>query len=688
MHTSRQLAAILFADIVGYTAMMQRNEEEGLAKVRHFSDVIKLQVNHHEGEVLQFMGDGCLCIFQSAVQAMHAARKIQQDLKTEPEVPLRIGIHLGDIVLKEGNIYGDGVNIASRVESMGVPGSVLVSDRVIPDLKNHPEFELISLGEFHFKNVAQPMEIFALANDGLIIPKKNEIKGKLVPAPSSSRGRKLIWSGIMILALSVLLYSVWDSPKTEKVTRASENTIAVMDFEYISSNEKYAYLAKGFPSAIVEQLSFLDNVKISPHSSVEYYLNQGLPVNDVADKLQVHFFLEGLVQEVNDEIQIRIRLIDVVNDQVSWSQSFPFSIDDFFNIQNQISKNVASVLVGHLTDPEFEKLNSSHTTSKEVYNLYQKGVFFMEKTNTADLFTAIDFFQEAYRLDPGYAQAYTKEALCYTWMSGYMGGFSPKAAFDKVIPLLEKSISIDPYLSETYNAYGLAFWWLDWNCEKAFDAFEKAVEVNPKEIPDGQIVLFTQNGLYKESLDLANRLFREEPLIPSSYHAKGVNHFLLGEEQEALDIFEEGLKLFPDHSDLHWEAGRVQMNLGKVELGMKTLRKGIELSGFQPPNMLAYLAIGLLKTGQKDQALQILRELETRNQNNEHGLAFFIAHIYCALGDFDTTFEWLEIAYKDHELEMIWLKVEPQFRPIHGDERFQALLDKVGFFSPNPTIHD
>lgn len=679
MHSSRQLAAILFADIVGYTAMMQRNEKEGLIKVRHFSKVIKLQVNNHEGEVLKFMGDGCLCIFQSAVQALHAASKIQQDLKAEPKVPLRIGIHIGDIVLREGNIYGDGVNIASRVESMGVPGSVLVTDRVIPDLKSHPEFELTSLGKFHFKNVAQPMEIFALANEEFVVPKKNEIQGKLNPVRPLFSFRKVIWAGIIIFALSALLYFILSSQKTVEGNPVEENTIAVMDFEYISKDEEYAYLAQGFPSAIVEQLSFIDNLKISPHSSVEYYSNQNLPLDIIADKLKVQFLLEGLILEVNEEIQIRIKLIDVVNDRVRWSQSFPFSVDDFFNIQNQISKNVASVLEIHLTDLEIEKLNPLHTTNKEAYNLYKKGLFFMERVTTKDLFTATELFQQAYTLDPEFAQPYIKEAECYTWMAGYMGGISPINAFEKAIPLLEKAISIDPLSPEVFNAYGTAMWWLDWNYKEAMKAFQKAVELDPQGTPWGQVVLFMQNGEHQKALVLADKLYKEQLLVSSSYYFKGASHYFLGEEEKAFAIFEEGLNLFPNNSDLHWEAGRVQINLGKMEVGIKTLRKGIELSGFRPPNMLAYLAIALLKTNQKTQALQILNELETRRQNNELGLSFFIAHIYCALGEFEATFEWLEKAYEDHELEMIWLKVEPQFRPVRGDERFKALLDKVGF---------
>ena len=175
---TRRLVAIMFADVVGYTAMMQRNEQEGLAKVHRFSEVVEAQVKSFHGEILEFKGDGCLVVFESAVEAMHSAKAIQDELKQAPQVPLRIGIHIGDIVFTRGNIYGDGVNLASRIESMGVPGSILVTEQVISNIQSHPEFEMASLGRFQFKNVEKPMEVFALANEGFAVPRPEEMKGK------------------------------------------------------------------------------------------------------------------------------------------------------------------------------------------------------------------------------------------------------------------------------------------------------------------------------------------------------------------------------------------------------------------------------------------------------------------------------------------------------------------------------
>lgn len=173
---TRRLAAILFADIVGYTAMMQADEAVGIARAYHLRKAIEDLLPQHGGELIEMRGDGAFCLFASSTDAVRCALKIQQAVNEE--VPLRIGTHLGDITQQEGHIFGDAVNIASRVESMGVAGSVLLSHPIRQQIKNKPEFELESLGSFAFKNVAEPMDIYALANEGLIVPKLQQMQGK------------------------------------------------------------------------------------------------------------------------------------------------------------------------------------------------------------------------------------------------------------------------------------------------------------------------------------------------------------------------------------------------------------------------------------------------------------------------------------------------------------------------------
>ena len=238
MPSNRRLAAIMFTDIAGYTAMMQANELETREKVKRYKDVLSQLVSAHGGEILQHYGDGSLTIFSSAVEAVRCAKNLQQEMQKAPTIPLRAGIHIGDVYIEDDQIYGDGVNLASRVESLGVPGAVLLTERVVYDIKSHPEFELTSMGQFSFKNVKQPMEVFAVQGDQLSIPKATELKGKatrvgkyaqLDKAKMFTRGMVYGFAGVLVGVMIWLGYSyVGKNSMAEEVAVTNEDGKTVM----------------------------------------------------------------------------------------------------------------------------------------------------------------------------------------------------------------------------------------------------------------------------------------------------------------------------------------------------------------------------------------------------------------------------------------------------------------------------
>ncbi|HEU5166003.1 MAG TPA: adenylate/guanylate cyclase domain-containing protein, partial [Chitinophagaceae bacterium] len=176
---SRHLAAILFTDIVGYTAMMQQNESHAVTIMKHYTSVLQKAVLAHSGQILNDYGDGNLCSFPSATEAVKCAVELQLQLQRDPAVPLRIGLHVGELFFEEGKVMGDGVNVASRIQSLGQANTILFSGEINNKIKNHPEFKSVSLGKFEFKNVDEPVEVFALANGGFTIPKREQLSGKL-----------------------------------------------------------------------------------------------------------------------------------------------------------------------------------------------------------------------------------------------------------------------------------------------------------------------------------------------------------------------------------------------------------------------------------------------------------------------------------------------------------------------------
>src|SRR5947207_8778673 len=177
MEATRQLAAIMFTDMEGYTALMQKNERAAIERHTRHREVFVKAMADHDGKIIQYYGDGTLSIFTSAIHAVNAGVAMQLLFRKEPQVPLRIGIHIGDITVDDSGVYGDGVNIASRIESFAVAGSVFISDKVFDEIKNQPVINTISMGLFNLKNVSRPVEVFAIANEGLAVPQLNDLKG-------------------------------------------------------------------------------------------------------------------------------------------------------------------------------------------------------------------------------------------------------------------------------------------------------------------------------------------------------------------------------------------------------------------------------------------------------------------------------------------------------------------------------
>src|SRR6187402_2953481 len=185
MSQTRRLAAIMFTDIVGYTAMMEADEQKAVTVIKHYNNTLKDLVSQFNGEVLNYYGDGSLCIFHSATDAANCSLAVQRELKKEPVVPLRIGLHIGEVFFEDAKALGDGVNVASRVQSLGQANTILVSAEVYDKIKNNTSFTSVSLGSFNFKNVDRPLEVFALTNAGLDVPQRKKMEGKLKPETNS-----------------------------------------------------------------------------------------------------------------------------------------------------------------------------------------------------------------------------------------------------------------------------------------------------------------------------------------------------------------------------------------------------------------------------------------------------------------------------------------------------------------------
>lgn len=257
--SDRRLAAIMFTDIVGYTSMMQRDEGEALHTIERHRSILEKYTREYKGRVLQYYGDGSLSIFPSALEAVECALNIQKELTQDPKVPLRIGIHLGDVKLQGDSVFGNGVNMASRIESLGVAGSILITDTIYYLVRNHAEVKTIALGNFRLKNVDYPVPVYALANDFLSVPKTADMPGRIKASPG-----KFTWitalAGLIILILAV--YGLFFREEGRDRYERSDKSIAVLPFENRSNDPQQEYFSDGITDDIISHLVKISDLKV------------------------------------------------------------------------------------------------------------------------------------------------------------------------------------------------------------------------------------------------------------------------------------------------------------------------------------------------------------------------------------------------------------------------------------------
>jgi class 3 adenylate cyclase/TolB-like protein len=678
--TTRRLGAILFADIAGYTAMMQHDEQSALEKLALFKQILQEKTSEFYGDIVQYYGDGCLVIFDSPLSAVKCAESLQQAYRGEFSVPVRIGIHLGDLVFKQGNVLGDSINIASRIESLGVTGAILLSQAVRDQIKNHREFQLVSLGHFDFKNIDERMEVFALANDGLPVPgrKAMEEVGKLKPASSQKTSQvlkanwKSLTSALLFLVAVVFgaLFFTKREPANSSQSKEWITSIAVLPFENLSNDPTQDYLSDGISNAIRSKLTGFKKLKVSPRSSSMIYKSHRLPLPQLGQELGVENILEGTIQRVGDDLKITVMLGDVKQDQLIWSPpTFNSKIDDILAFQEMIAGEVASQLNVELSGEEQKRLVKRYTNDPEVYELS----LMAESTRDEKL------WKQVIAMDSNYVPAYT--ALAFEEM--VKGAYTGLAAPDSVLKIsksyLKKALEIDPEYGDAIAMSARYKFYFEWDFEGAEREFLKAIETSEFALVPYINLLF-MTGRLEEANQKVQEL-ESTGFLPHRWNYKGLVFSLMGRHEEAIRYQKMAIKRAPEEWSLYMDLGRLYVYANYPDSAILALEDGMKIAGIRPPIMLGFLGIAFFKTGQEARAYEMLNELENRwKRTGPSGSpAFCIGMVYAATGEKELAFEWLEKSFKAHEIEMIWLKIDPAFKSLAGDPRYESLLDWVGF---------
>jgi adenylate cyclase len=640
MSQSRQLAAIMFTDIVGYTALMQTNEEEAKKKRQYHKLVFDHSVEEHHGKVLQYFGDGTLSIFSSAIDCVNCAIAIQLQFNQPPKVDVRIGIHTGDITFDDEGIYGNGVNIASRIETLSVPGGIFISDRVYEDIKNHKHILTREIGFFDMKNVQQPVHVFAITNEGLVVPNRNELRGKTIQPV---------------------------------------NTLAVLPFVNLSNDADNEYFSDGITEELLNALTAVEGLRVTSRTSSFALKGRNEDIRDIASKLNVEKIVEGSVRKSGNRVRITAQLINAVDGFHIWSETYDRDLTDIFRIQDEISKIIANKLRTKLSfDNRNELLVKAPVENLEAYSLFLKGKYYQNKETPAEMFKAIDYFRQSIALAPDFALAHSFIAAAYG-MLGSIGVISPREAYQQIVENSNRALELDNSLPQGHVVRGMGYLFFEWRWDDAYRSLMKAIELNP-----GSTEAYWVLGYYylvmnepANAVAALEKAWQQDPLSMTLARSLGIAYFYQQRFNDVIRLSDIQLEVMP----ANWYALAIKGfsigMQGNWNKALEILIKSNELSAGSPLT-LSYLAFCYGRLNRKEEALSYTKQIESFHQlrpdlvkNGDLSFAWW------GIGDREKAFDYMFKAIEQKEQMQSFMINSPLFIGLHDDLRFEEVKRKM-----------
>ena len=626
----RHLAAIMFTDIVGYTALMQSDESATVKLLEDNRRLVRPIFASHGGREVKTIGDAFLVEFSSTLDAVLCSVAIQQMMHDRrvalgESLSLRIGIHVGDVIISGDDIIGDAVNIASRVEALAEPGGICVSGQVYDQVRNKSGLPFVPLGAKPLKNVSSPVEVYAV----------------------QMRGER--------------------AAREHEPVYLPRDRVAILPFVSFSSDPADAYFADGETDDIISAVAGISGLSVISRTSVIGYKGTTKNVKEIGRELEVGSVLEGTFRKSGNRIRVTTQLIDVAQDRNLWAQNYDRELDDVFEVQSDVAKRVAEVLRVKILTPEKERIEKRPTESTSAYALYLKGRYLWNTRTLDDLKKARGYFQDAVREDPGFALGYAGEADCCTLLRcNYR--IDAQANLARAKALAARALELDPDLAEAHTtiADNLAD---EGDFRKAEEEFKRAIELKPSYATARQWYAITLLRLRRwgEALEQMERAEELDPLSPiiAINHAEtliclGRNEdalrvieaaertdphsliilakkvFLmlyLGDTPEAGRCIEAARRIDPESMELLETQGHYEQFVGNLPKALECWERLIERAKTEGSEVRAYyadLASYYWLTGDEGRALECIREIETLPEDNHEARAYKMLVLACA----------------------------------------------------------
>jgi TolB-like protein/class 3 adenylate cyclase len=576
----RRLAAILAADMVGYSKLMAADEVGTIKRQKaHRTALIDPKIDLYGGRIVKTTGDGMLVEFTSVVNAVQCAVEIQRvmpdqeaQFSADQRIRYRIGINLGDIFIDGDDILGDGVNIAARLEGLAEPGGVCVSRAVHTQVEGKVDLSFEDLGEQAVKNIPKPVQVFRVQMDA---PVGDRDTIATVPAMRPLK-RPAVAAGLALLVI-VAGIALWQRPWERREEPAlvanmafplpDKPSIAVLPFRNMSEDQSQEYFADGMTEDLITDLSKISGLFVIARNSSFSYKAQNVKVRKVAEDLGVRYVLEGSVRRAGDEVRINAQLIDATTGGHVWAERYDRKLDNIFAVQNAITAKIVQALELHLTDSEQEQMDKEpRRTNVEAYDLVLRSRKLLTQFDHKAAAEARGLLKRAIEIDPAYAEAYSLLGF-YFFDEWRVWGSKRDQNLARALALAATAVELSPSDPAPHVLLALVYQW-----RREFDAAnaeaDKALALQPNDAITlsnlGSMLKLA--GRYEEALPLLEQAVRLDPFHPPNYLERLADAYAgVGNYIQCVEVAERGAALDPNFVGLHGSLASCYGALGRDE---------------------------------------------------------------------------------------------------------------------------
>jgi adenylate cyclase len=574
-----KLAVILHADVVGSTALVQQDEQKAHERIHDTFIRFGTTISSYHGQVRELRGDALLAEFERASDAVAATLAFQSEqldynaqLDDEIRPVLRVGVALGEVIIADNTITGEGVVLAQRLEQLSVPGGLCITPAIREALPKRLPFELENQGEQHLKGFDEPIGVYRVA----LTPGEN------VPVPVQEGGIGILSTKIRFVLVGMLLlisavaafgYLSWLTQQQQEtsasVARAAVDkpSIAVLPFNNMSGDPTQEYFADGITEDLTTDLSRISGLFVVARNSAFAYKGRSVDLRTIADELGVRYLLEGSVRRVGEQIRINAQLIDGSSGGHIWAERFDGTMSDVFALQDHVNRKIVAALEVSLTDEDQEALDKVETSSPEAYDVLLRGLEQYQRFTAESTIAARDLFQQATALDPNYARAYANIALTYATEVNFFWSRNREESIRLGLEFASKALELDDTMPQIYLTRSILYL-SQRQHQAALEAAQRTIEVHP-DYADGHATLAfiaSYSAEFDQALEALARARQINPQGTGIFLAvEGRVLFLMKRYAEALLLLQESVDRNPGFDRTHLHLAAIYAELGQLD---------------------------------------------------------------------------------------------------------------------------